>query len=195
MRGYMHRAMSVEEDRYYWRYTLACAVCCSQIASIQRGPKLLAYAAGLFHDMGRLALIASYPDKYANILELTNRMFASDEPFDISEYERVLFGLDHFATGEWLATTWNLPAWLRPLVGRFNEPPSGGKPTLTSTVRAGTRLAHSLGFGYLRGAPRMDVKTIVAQISGTFDQSKLGAGDMTAKVQARLNTYAKVSGK
>jgi len=80
-------------------------------------------------------------------------------------------------------------------VGRFNEPPSGGKPTLTSTVRAGTRLAHSLGFGYLRSAPRMDVKTIVAQISGAFDQSKLGAGDMTAKVQARLNTYAKVSGK
>ncbi len=116
VRGYMRRAFSVSEDRRYWRYTLACAVCCEQVAAMGNESSLLAYASGLLHDIGRLALIATYPDRYSNLLSLTDRMFAADEPFNILEHERLLFGMDHFGTGEWVAAAWKLPPWLRPIV-------------------------------------------------------------------------------
>jgi hypothetical protein len=66
VRGYLRRALSVLEDHRYWRYTLACAVCCQEIALSGDDNKLIAYVAGLLHDIGRLVLVAAYPDRYAN---------------------------------------------------------------------------------------------------------------------------------
>jgi len=148
----MQRAFNVVEDRRYWLYTLACAVSCAEIAAPGESTKLVAYVAGLLHDIGRLALIAAYPDKYANLLTLADRMFREDPGFNLLDHERMLFGLDHFATGSWLATTWGLPPWLRAITGKFNEALSGEHRELVATVRCGTGLAHSLGFGYLQAA-------------------------------------------
>src|SRR5580658_1262725 len=96
LRGYMQNALSVSEDERYWRYTLSCAVCCEEIALPGEDNKLIAYVAGLLHDIGRLALVAAYPDKYANLLTLIDRMFREDPGFDLLSHERLLFGMDHF---------------------------------------------------------------------------------------------------
>lgn len=197
--GYMRRAFSVSEDRRYWRYTLACAVCCSELAKSGQDDGLLAYVAGLLHDIGRLALIAAYPDRYANLLALTDRMFASGQSFDILEQERMLFGLDHFATGAWLATRWKLPSWLIAIAGRFDDKSAGEHRALVTTVRAGTRLAHSLGFGYLQAAPQGDIRAILSQLPAawelwkTLDQWQFAEEHMRGKIQSRLNWYAEAS--
>ncbi len=191
----MQRTFDVAEDRRYWHYTLACAFTCQELARFDKVMGLGAYSAGLFHDIGRLALIAAYPEKYANLLTLTNSMFESDRPFNISEYERMLFGLDRFATGEWLAAEWKLPAWLRPVVGKFADQPSPADRRLIEIVRAGTQLAHSLGFGYLEAAPRMSVRQTLSKLPSalrhweSLDHWKLGEKAWRASIESMLSWY------
>ena len=196
VRGYLHRALSVLEDRRYWRYTLACAVCCQEIAPPGGDTRLIAYVAGLLHDIGRLALIAAYPDKYANLLTLIDRMFRDNTGFDLLAREEMMFGMDHFATGSWLASTWGLPPWLCAVTGKFDEKASGEYRTLVVTIRSGTRLAHSLGFGYLEAAPRGDIEEIMSQIPETWarwktlDYWKHGEEHLCGKIQSKQSLYA-----
>ncbi len=196
---YLQSALTVAEANGYWRYILACADCCAELAAPAKVDSLLAYAAGLLHDIGRLALIQAFPERYANLLTLTDTMFASDKPFDILHYEQMLFGFDHFSTASWLAEVWNLPPWLRPVVGKFDDRSSKEYGNLVATVRAGTRLAHSLGFGYLQAAPRTDVKTIFKQLPGALgywkalDIWKYGEEHMQSKIGSRLNWYTSLS--
>jgi len=194
LRDYMRRTFDLPEGRRYWRYTLACAFCCAEVAPPSPPKRLAAYAAGLLHDIGRLALMASYPDRYANLIALINRMFEADQPFDISKQETLLFGMDRFATGAWLAAAWDLPVWLRPVVGKFDKAVVD-KENLIETVRAGTRIANSLGFGYLKAAPRMEIRKILSGLPAAFDhwkaldQWKLGEEHMQAKIQAALSLF------
>jgi HD-like signal output (HDOD) protein len=194
LRDYMRRTFDLSEGRRYWRYTLACAFCCAEVAPPNPPKRLAAYAAGLLHDIGRLALIASYPDRYANLLALIDRKFEADQPFDISQQEALLFGLDRFATGAWLAAAWSLPSWLRPVVGKFDRAQID-KENLIETVRAGTRIANSLGFGYLKAAPRMEIRKILSGLPAAFnhwqalDEWQLGEEHLQAKIQAALSLF------
>jgi hypothetical protein len=196
VRGYLQSALTVAEDRRYWRYTLACAVCCEEIALPGEDHRLIAYVAGLLHDIGRLALIAAYPDKYGNLMTLIDRMFHDNPFFDLLSHERMLFGMDHFATGSWLAEKWGLPPWLRAITGKFDEAASGDYSPLVINIRSGTRLAHSLGFGYLKSAPRAEIRDILKQVPAAWDrwqsldQWKLGQEHMRGKIEARLKLYA-----
>jgi HDOD domain len=196
---YLRAALTVAEANGYWRYIVACADCCAELAVPAKVDSLLAYASGLLHDIGRLALIQAYPERYANLLALTDTMFAADQPFDILHYEQMLFGFNHFATATWVAEVWNLPPWLRPVVGKFDDQTSADFGNLVATVRAGTRLAHSIGFGYLQAAPRTDVGVILRQLPGALgywkalDFWKYGEEHMRSKIQARLNWYAHLS--
>jgi hypothetical protein len=194
LRDYMRRTFDVSAGWRYWRYTLACAFCCAEVAPPNPSDRLAAYAAGLLHDIGRLALMASYPDRYANLLVLIDRMFEADKPFDISRQETLLFAMDRFATGAWLAAAWDLPVWLRPIVGKFDRA-SVDQENLIATVRAGTRIANSLGFGYLNTAPRADIRRILSGLPAAFDQWKtldkwqLGEEYLQGKIQAALNSF------
>ena len=196
VREYLRRAFLESEDYRYWRYTLACAVCSEQVALPRGENALMAYAAGLLHDIGRLALIAAYPTQYSNLLTLTDRKFAAGEPFDMLEYERLLFGMDHFDIGNWVARAWQLPPWLRSITGRFDEKTSGQNAALVSTIRAGTRLAHSLGFGYLEAAPRTDVRVILNAFPDAdkhwkiLDSWEYGEENLRGKVRSRLEWYS-----
>jgi HD-like signal output (HDOD) protein len=196
VREYLQRALSVAEDERYWRYTLACAVCCEEIALPGEDNRIFGYVAGLLHDIGRLALIAAYPDKYGNLMTLIDRMFRENPFFDLLSHEKMLFGMDHFATGSWLASKWELPLWLRAITGKFNEASSGEYRPLVINIRSGTRLAHSLGFGYLESAPRAEIRDILGQLPGAWerwqsmDQWKLGQEHMRGKIEAKLNLYA-----
>lgn len=195
LRDYMHRALSVAEDQRYWRYTLACAVSCQEIALPSEDNRLIAYVAGLLHDIGRLALVAAYPDKYANLLTLIDRMFREETDFDLLAREEMMFGMDHFATGTWLAGEWCLPPWLHAITGRFDEEASGEYRALVATVRSGTRLAHSLGFGYLEAAPRAGIKEILIDLPEAWkrwqnlDYWKHAEDHVRAKMQAKLDLY------
>jgi hypothetical protein len=194
LRDYMRGTFDLPEGWLYWRYTLACAFSCAEVAPPNPPKRLAAYTAGSLHDIGRLALMASYPNRYSNLLALIDRMFEVDQAFDVSRQETLLFGMDRFATGGWLAAAWDLPPWLRPVVGKF-EKPTAQKDNLVETIRAGTRIANSLGFGYLKTAPRMPIRKILSGLPAAFDhwksldQWQLGEEHMQAKIQAALSLF------
>jgi len=196
IRNYLRRAFLESDDYRYWSYSLACAVCSEQVALPRGENTLLAYAAGLLHDIGRLALIAAYPTQYSNLLNLTDRMFAANEPFDMLEYERLLFGLNHFDTGQWVGQKWQLPAWLRSIAGKFDDKTSAEYASLVSTIRAGTRLAHSLGFGYLTAAPHANFRVILSAFPDAdkhwkvLDSWEYAEENMRGKVRSRLSWYS-----
>lgn len=195
IRRYLQRALSVAEDERYWRYTLACAVCCEEIAPPGEDSRLISYIAGLLHDIGRLALIAAYPVKYGNLMTLIDRMFRENPFFDLLSHEKMLFGMDHFEAGSWLAANWKLPLWLRAITGKFSEASAGEYRPLVVNIRSGTRMAHSLGFGYLASAPRAEIRDILGQLPAAWerwqslDRWKLGQEHMRSKIETKLGLY------
>jgi putative nucleotidyltransferase with HDIG domain len=87
-------------------HSLAVACCAEDIAKIA-SPTVepqLAYAAGLLHDIGKLALDEAMPRSFAAIVEQ-----AQSQQVSICTIEQKNLGLDHTILGKRLATKWLLP--------------------------------------------------------------------------------------
>ena len=104
MHGMMGNSASAPALRSSWRHTLATAILAEEIADKVYIDPAEAYTAGLLHEIGRLALIASAPQKYSLILEA-----APENTEQLLAQERGTFGLDHREAGVELVRKWNLP--------------------------------------------------------------------------------------
>jgi signal transduction histidine kinase/HD-like signal output (HDOD) protein len=97
-----------------WLHSLACALA-TQLLAEKLAPKLAetAFACGLVHDCGKLALLCAMPQEYESLLDGAP---LSGRPLHILEAEA--FGMDHAEAGKWLTQSWGLPklfvdsAWL-----------------------------------------------------------------------------------
>jgi len=163
-RTYIRALLVMDELRPHWRYSLACALLSKMLARCCAVAEDLAYAAGLLHDIGRLALMVTYPAEYAGVIQTANSRLAAGEEFDLPEYERTLFGLDRFSAGEWLARRWRLPDELCVIAGRFPQTDDAGDIRLTSVVSSACRLANSLGFGILQNPRGPSYREILAEL-------------------------------
>lgn len=132
-----------ENLRACWDHVIASAVLADQLAVELNVSKDRAYTAALLHDIGRLALLASYPVEYGNML-----VVAREQDFDQLDCERQLFDIDHCAIGRWLAQHWNLPPDFCAAIAQHHyEGAVDGE--LTPLVRCACRLADGLGFSAL----------------------------------------------
>jgi len=88
------------------RHSLAVACCAAEIAQAisDRVDRQLAYAAGLLHDIGKLALQEVMPKSFARILEE-----AKTEQVGSCIVEQMHLGVDHAILGKRLAQKWGLP--------------------------------------------------------------------------------------
>jgi putative nucleotidyltransferase with HDIG domain len=143
--------------RTCWDHVIASAVLAEQLAQELHLSKDRAYTAALLHDIGRLALLISYPDQYANLLAT-----ASQQNGDLLEGERRLFDIDHCATGRWLAQHWNLPPDFAAAISDHHQEGTV-RGALTPLVRAACQLADVLGFSAF---PASSTKTIAETLSG-----------------------------
>lgn len=97
-----------------WKHSLSCAVTAQLLAEVQ-APHLAdrAYAAGMIHDCGKLALITVMPDAYQDIMD----RFKGGED-SLLDLEDEILGVDHCVVGKWLTRKWGMPgdlvdaAWL-----------------------------------------------------------------------------------
>ncbi len=145
MTTYLGASLEVPALRACWRHSLACAVIAQELARISLMESDVAYTAGLMHDVGRLALVAGYPGEYADFLASTEQ-----EPCDVPQRERDLFGIDHCQAGLLLVTRWNLPELFRSVTSRHHDPAAVGEPPELSVVRHGCEIAEALGFNVAR---------------------------------------------
>jgi len=123
-----------------WRHSVACAIISERAAKACSFDKESAYTAGIMHDLGRIALAASMPQSYQQVVAR-----GADEPGDLLRAERELCGLDHCQAGRALVTAWGLPEAFLEITSCHHDPRldvQGGASVLPPSCR----LADDLGF-------------------------------------------------
>jgi len=77
-----------------------------------------AFTAGLLHDVGKLLLVANFPDLYKEVLVTAEAGRSTP-----SEAERIVFGADHAEVGSFLLGLWGLPQVLVDAVASHHQLP------------------------------------------------------------------------
>jgi len=139
MRSFLSSAPKTPILRRIWRHGLATAVIAEGLAPSYGLSKDLAHVAGILHDVGRVALLAAYPEQYAALATRTHENTKS-----ILDAERTQFGLDHCQAGQILGESWHFPSELQQVVTRHLESPGG--QDLLSLGQTACRLAADLGY-------------------------------------------------
>lgn len=116
-----------------WGHSTLTASAAKHIAKTETGDQRTiddAAAAGLLHDIGKLVLAASFPDRY----ETVGRLAHLKRVEWIIE-ERRAFGFDHAEVGGYLLTLWGLPSSVVDAV-TFHHYPNQVKPSTFSALTA-----------------------------------------------------------
>jgi putative nucleotidyltransferase with HDIG domain len=125
-----------------WSHSLACGVAARALAD-RCGYRLEseAFAAGMLHDIGKVALRQTYPDRYEAAIALVR-----DQKISMVEAERGVLGSDHAEVGGWLAERWGLPGDLVEAIACHHRPEQARlNPELTSLVHIADWLAGRTG--------------------------------------------------
>jgi HD-like signal output (HDOD) protein len=132
----MGRVSRSETVRRLWRHNLACALAARHLAELQYRDSIEAYHAGLFHEIGRLALFAHDPKFYDQALRCGD---------GLDEMERSHFGVDHCEAGAWVIEQWKLPKSFIEVVLDYQNPKPDSSD-LTLIVNLACEVADRLGF-------------------------------------------------
>lgn len=141
MREFLSPTLQIPVLLQCWRHNLACALLCEELCGAYFLGKDASYTAGFLHDIGRLALLASFPKEYAQMLGL-----AALHHLEVRECEQGAFGIDHCAAGRWLVEEWEFPVEFQKITGHHHDPPGHGEFDMTALVQLGCRAAEALGF-------------------------------------------------
>jgi putative nucleotidyltransferase with HDIG domain len=126
----------------FWRHSIATALCAKNLASRADLDPDAAFIAGLLHDIGRLVLAISFPDRYAEVLDDCER---NDATVDAAELR--VFGLDHQRAGQMLAEAWKFPPLIQRAIGQHHAPAGADLGDLPGVVHAANAMVHALELG------------------------------------------------
>lgn len=128
------------EPRAYMRHCVGVGLAARAIAETTGRNPDLAFAGGVLHDMGQLALASVFGDAYARALAYRRE---HDCPLVVAE--RDILGTDHAVVGGLLADTWNFPASLRSAIAEHHSPSAATADSLADLVHVADAIAHGLG--------------------------------------------------
>ena len=153
----------------FWKHSAAVGCLAELIAAASParggGPPIdprLAFACGLLHDLGKVALDACFPRSYARVLQVAEARQCST-----ADAEREVLGLDHLAAGNRLATRWGLPAAMRECIWLHHQDPSFTP----------SRIGHQRLVRIIQIADRLVHRTQDGQAGNQIDASLLGLSD------------------
>jgi HD-like signal output (HDOD) protein/signal transduction histidine kinase len=102
--------------RGFWKNSLTAAVIARDVAKRMDYPHIEeAYLAGLLHNVGRLALLATAPKEYAF-------NFTARDDEDLCAVEQRTLQITHAEAGAWLIERWHLDSFLADSVLYHHEP-------------------------------------------------------------------------
>jgi len=104
--------------RSFWKHSLTAAVIARDLAKrMEYAHVEEAYLAGLLHNVGRLALLATAPKEYAF-------NFTARDDEDLCAVEQRTLQITHSEAGAWLIERWHLDSFLADSVLYHHEPSS-----------------------------------------------------------------------
>jgi len=125
-----------------WRHLVACALLANSFRS--RSPNHSeAFTAGLLHDIGRLAMAAQDPKRYAIVVAMARN------GVEAGAAEREVFGLGHLEWGMAAARKWRFPQEIVDAIGHHHDLAAPGLAGLVARARE-TAIELGIGDG-LRG--------------------------------------------
>jgi putative nucleotidyltransferase with HDIG domain len=134
----------------YSRHALACALMTQFLAHLTRSPELeAAFAAGLFHDVGKLLVFTTTPELVPQIIRQWERGAS------YSEAESAVLGVTHAELSAAVANSWKLPDEIELAVRCHHDPTSatephsplpGNPPSLAWLVHAANAAVKHAGF-------------------------------------------------
>jgi putative nucleotidyltransferase with HDIG domain len=98
-----------------------------------------AFTAGLLHDIGRLVLVSTYPERYSEVLA-----WRSAHDCEVIEAERAVLGIDHVVAGAALAEHWNFSDTMRLAIAWHHEPEQAGAGFLATIIHVANAIVHAL---------------------------------------------------
>ncbi|HEU4376863.1 MAG TPA: HDOD domain-containing protein [Telluria sp.] len=126
-------------DKAFWRHSIATAACARVLARRMRFNQDYAFTAGLLHDIGRLVLVSTYPQRYAEAMA-----YRAAHDCEVIDAERALLGIDHVVAGAALAEHWNFSDTMRLAIAWHHEPEQAGAGFLATIIHVANAIVHAL---------------------------------------------------
>jgi putative nucleotidyltransferase with HDIG domain len=131
----------------FWRHAVATAVAAKLLAAELGADTEAAFTAGLLHDIGRLVLASSVPERYAQVLA-----HGDGRGTELRDCEEVLLGTDHAALGARIAAYWRFPQPIADAISDHHAPPAQGDAlSLVHIVHVADDIAHAMEPGVCGG--------------------------------------------
>ncbi|PWU08156.1 MAG: hypothetical protein C5B51_08370 [Terriglobia bacterium] len=139
------RQRPAESLRPLWQHSIATAIVGEALGMLYHVPGL--YTAGLLHDLGRLGLLLSDGQRYAETLE--------PRPADLQEAierESAFCGMSHCDAGGLLAQTWGFPELLQVTMVDHHGQRSLTSGSPVGLIQAACHMADWLGYPELHAS-------------------------------------------
>jgi len=185
MRDFLKGASPLAAMRKSWRHNLACALASEVVAEACWVDKGFGYTAGLLHDVGMLALVASRPEEYGALV--------NDPGLDVKSFlerERELVETDHCEVGHWLLAHWGLPKAFWEVAARHHELPGLNELEMTGVVRLGCRTASMAGFPAAGEAPAWEPQRLQRWIpEASWDALQSQLNSLPEAIACKINLF------
>jgi len=149
MRSMLQGAPRTPVVRRFWVHSIAAATLAREFAGAYGADPELAHVAALTHELGRVGLLAAYPQEYPRLA-----LAAHDSVEEILAAEQAAFGMDHCHAGALLVKAWGLPATFQQAVSYYRATPRGRN--LASLVQLCCHLADDLMFQAVHHADTLE---------------------------------------
>ncbi len=126
-------------DKAFWRHSIGTAACARVLARRMRFNQDYAFTAGLLHDIGRLVLVSTYPERYAEAIA-----WRAARDCELLDAERAVLGVDHVAAGVALAGHWNFSDTMKQAIGQHHDPEAPGAGFLATIIHVANAIVHAL---------------------------------------------------
>lgn len=184
--GFPMHAQGGADPRRLWRHSFCCALCAQALAAPARLDAEAAFTAGLLHDIGRIALLASFPERFAAVLAERKR-----QECDLETAELAALGFSHAAFGARLLDRWRLPATLVKAVEFHHQPDTEPTSRLTDLVNVADHFAHAIGHD------RLEQLVAAGEPNGAFLRlglTRAQCGETLAAMHEQLEALSLVLG-
>ncbi len=184
----------------FWLHSLACAICCREIARKCAGAASLgeeAFVCGMLHDAGKILLNNHLSDDYKQVIDEVG-----EKKRTVAEAEQAVLGVDHAQVGGELLRLWKLPERETLAVsmhhlsspGKANRDPGARLAEITRLANAVVRM-RKIGSGGDEIPRFLDPKTLAALNLQNEDVAQI-ASDLDEKVwEAAQAVGVKKTGK